>query len=64
MSMTTPENIRSRRFASGFLVVLGALLILLAPGKTWFGVVLLALGVVVELIGMVLAHPPGHRKPH
>ena len=56
----TSENLRLRRFGSGLLAVLGVLLILLAPDKTWFGVVLLALGVALELIGMALAH---HRKP-
>jgi drug/metabolite transporter (DMT)-like permease len=63
MSMATPENIRLRRFASGLFIVLGALLILLAPENTWFGIVLLMIGAAVELIGMALAHPHSHRKP-
>lgn len=61
--MTTPGKNRLRRFASGLLAVLGMLLILLAPENTWFGIVLLALGAAVELIGMTLAHPHSHRKP-
>ena len=35
------------------LIVLGAMMILLAP-TTWAGVLLLVLGVSVELIGIVL----------
>jgi drug/metabolite transporter (DMT)-like permease len=61
MSLAISENRRLRRIASGLLIVLGALLILLAP-ETWVGAVLLALGVAVELIGMVLAHQSRYRK--
>jgi drug/metabolite transporter (DMT)-like permease len=53
------ENAGPRRILSGLLVVLGAVLIFLAP-ETWAGVVLLSLGVVVELIGMVLGHRLSH----
>ena len=61
MSLAISENRRLRRIASGLLIVLGALLILLAP-ETWVGAVLLALGVAVELIGTVLAHQSRYRK--
>lgn len=44
---------RSRRVLAGFLVVLGGLLIFLAP-EMWAGVALLALGVVIELAGIAL----------
>jgi hypothetical protein len=44
---------RSRRVLAGFLVVLGGLLIFLAP-EMWAGLVLLALGVVIELAGIAL----------
>ena len=40
------------------LIVLGAVLILLAP-ETWPGAALLALGVLIELIGMSISH---HRR--
>jgi hypothetical protein len=62
MSMAASGNIRIRRIASGLLIALGALLILLAP-ETWLGLVLLALGVAVELIGMVLVHQLSNRRP-
>ena len=44
---------RSRRFLAAFLVVLGGVLILLAP-EMWVGVVLLVLGGAIELAGIVL----------
>lgn len=44
---------RSRRALAGFLVVLGGVLLFLAP-EMWFGVVLLALGVLIELAGIAL----------
>lgn len=46
---------RPRRILAGFLVVLGGVLILLAP-EMWVGLVLLALGVVIELAGIALEH--------
>jgi len=42
-----------RRAVAMLLIVLGAMMILLAP-TTWAGVLLLVLGVSVELIGIVL----------
>lgn len=44
---------RSRRFLAALLVVLGGVLILLAP-EMWVGVVLLVLGVAIELAGIAL----------
>lgn len=46
---------RSRRILAGFLVGLGGVLIFLAP-EIWAGLVVLALGVVVELAGIALEH--------
>ena len=46
---------RSRRVLAIFLVVLGGVLIFLAP-EIWAGLVVLALGVVVELAGIALEH--------
>jgi hypothetical protein len=44
---------RSRRFLAGFLVVLGGVLMYLAP-EIWAGLVVLVLGVVIELVGIAL----------
>jgi hypothetical protein len=44
---------RSRRALAMFLVVLGGVLMILAP-EIWAGLVVLALGVVVELAGIAL----------
>ena len=44
---------RSRRVLAIFLVVLGGVLLFLAP-EMWAGLVLLALGVVIELAGIAL----------
>ena len=44
---------RSRRVLAIFLVVLGGVLMYLAP-EMWAGLVVLALGVVIELAGITL----------
>lgn len=44
---------RARRVAAGILVVLGGVLLFLAP-EMWAGLVLLALGVLIELAGIAL----------
>ncbi len=44
---------RSRRILAGFLVVLGGVLLFLAP-EMWAGLLLLALGVLIELAGIAL----------
>ncbi len=44
---------RSRRVLATFLVVLGGVLMVLAP-EVWAGLIVLALGVVIELAGIAL----------
>ncbi len=44
---------RSSRILAGFLVVLGGVLMYLAP-EIWAGLAVLAIGVVIELIGITL----------
>ena len=44
---------RSRRALALFLVVLGGAMMLLAP-EVWGGLAVLALGVVIELVGIAL----------
>ncbi len=46
---------RSRRVLAGVLVGLGGVLMALAP-EIWAGLLVLALGVVVELAGIALEH--------
>jgi hypothetical protein len=46
---------RSRRVLAIFLIVLGGVLIYLAP-EIWAGLLVLALGVVIELAGIALEH--------
>ena len=47
------RNPRIRRTGAVILVVLGAVLMFLAP-EVWQGAVLLALGIVLELVGIAL----------
>ncbi len=47
------RNPRIRRAGAMIMVILGAILMLLAP-EVWQGALLLALGVVVELVGIAL----------
>jgi len=44
---------RPRRILAGVLIVLGGVLMYLAP-EIWAGLAVLALGVVIELIGIAL----------
>jgi hypothetical protein len=46
---------RSRRALAIFLVVLGGVLVALAP-EIWAGLAVLALGVIIELAGIALEH--------
>jgi len=46
---------RSRRAVAIILVVLGGVLMLLAP-EIWAGLAVLALGVLIELAGIALEH--------
>jgi hypothetical protein len=47
------KNTRIRRTGALILVALGAILMLLAP-EVWQGALLLALGVIIELVGITL----------
>lgn len=47
------RNKRNRRIGAAILIVLGAMLMLLAP-QAWPGALVLGLGIVVELIGIAL----------
>lgn len=47
------KNTRIRRTGAVILVVLGAVLMFLAP-EVWQGALLLALGVIIELVGITL----------
>jgi hypothetical protein len=47
-------NPRTKRKLSLSLLVLGGLLIFLAPEKNWVGTVLFGLGIAVEIAGAVL----------
>lgn len=49
------RNPRTRRASAIILIVLGGILMLLAP-EIWQGALLLAFGVVLELIGIALEH--------
>ena len=46
---------RSRRIVAAILVVLGGVLMYLAP-EIWAGLVVLVLGVLIELAGITLEH--------
>lgn len=50
---------RHRRPLAIALVIVGGILMFLAPDKYWLGGVLLALGVVVELVGITLERKGG-----
>lgn len=50
------KNPRSKRILSISLLVLGGVLIFFAPENAWIGAVLLALGLGVEIVGVVLGH--------
>ena len=45
---------RSRRILAVALIILGGVLMFFAPSKYWMGGVLLALGVLIEAIGIAL----------
>lgn len=49
------KNTSTRRASTAIMVVLGAILMLIAP-EIWAGLLLLILGVVLELVGIALAH--------
>ena len=45
---------RSRRILAVALIILGGVLMFFAPSKYWMGGVLLAIGVLIETIGITL----------
>jgi hypothetical protein len=47
------NNPRTRRATAVIMMLLGAILMFLAP-KVWWGVLLLALGIALELVGIAL----------
>ena len=49
------KNLRTRRTSAVIMVVLGAILMLIAP-EIWAGLLLLILGVALELAGIALGH--------
>lgn len=49
------KNTRARRASAVIMVVLGAILMFLAP-EAWPGALVLILGVVLELVGIALEH--------
>lgn len=49
------KNLRIRRTSAAIMVLLGAVLMLIAP-EIWSGLLLLVLGVVLELAGIALGH--------
>lgn len=51
------KNVGMRRGLSLSLVVLGGVLLFLAPEDVWIGVLLVALGLGLEIIGAMVGHP-------
>jgi drug/metabolite transporter (DMT)-like permease len=49
------KNPRRRRALSIALLVLGGILMFLAP-EHWYGLVILVLGVLIEVLGIVVGH--------
>ncbi len=50
------KNVRARRALSLGLLALGGTLLFLAPEDIWIGVLLVALGLALEIIGAMVAH--------
>lgn len=53
------RNRSLRRAVGGTLVVMGGVLMWLAPEEALFGVMLLAAGIALELVGITLEHRDG-----
>lgn len=51
------KNVRTRRALSLGLVILGGVLLFLAAEDIWIGVLLVALGLALEIIGATVWHP-------
>jgi hypothetical protein len=52
------RNPRTKRLLSVVLLILGAMLMFFAPENIWIGAILFAVGLGLEIAGLVL----GHRK--
>ncbi len=50
------KSSRGKRTLSISLLVLGGLLIFLAPENVWIGSILLISGLCIEVVGLVLSH--------
>lgn len=50
------KNTRTRRALSISLLILGGVLIFLAPEDIWMGIVMFVLGLGIELAGLLLGH--------
>lgn len=50
------KNVRVRRALALVLVVLGGVLLFLAPEDIWIGAVLVGLGIALEIVGIALGH--------
>jgi len=53
------RNPRTRRVLSLVLIVMGGLLIFLAPEDIWIGTLLLGLGVALEVAGVLMQRRSG-----
>jgi len=53
-------NPRVRRTSAVIMVVLGAILMFLAP-QAWPGALVLILGIVLEIVGIALEHRNNHK---
>jgi hypothetical protein len=56
------KNLHHRRALSISLIVLGGVLIFLAPGNVWIGTVIGVLGIAIELIAFGLGHAGRDKK--
>jgi Zn-dependent membrane protease YugP len=54
---------RFRRYISVILIILGSVLIFLAPDDAWIGIVFAAAGFILELIGLMLSHKKSKQAP-
>lgn len=50
------DNPRTRRVLSAVLILVGAVLIFLAPDDAWIGAVLAGLGFAIEGVAVALVH--------
>lgn len=54
------KNPRTRRPVSFGLLILGGVLLFLAPENAWLGLVFVGLGILLEVAGIMLAHRSGN----